>query len=143
MIRRHAARAVLLCEPDNRVLLLSYLFPHRAEPIWLLPGGGIEPDESAVDAVRREVEEETGLTARDVTGPIWRRQHTFRYNGDVYEQSETIFLVRTPLFDPSSRGNPAELEAEWFQGFKWWSVAELAASRERLVPASIARHVTL
>lgn len=30
---------------------------------WILPGGGVEPDENSIEAVRREIREETGLTA--------------------------------------------------------------------------------
>ncbi len=34
---------------------------HRGNRMWLPPGGHIEPDEDPIDAVQREVEEETGL----------------------------------------------------------------------------------
>ena len=51
---RVAAYAVI--EADGQVLL-----SHWAEGnLWTLPGGGIEPGEHPVDAVVREVHEETG-----------------------------------------------------------------------------------
>ena len=34
---------------------------HDGRDYWTLPGGGIEPDESAEQTVVREIEEETGL----------------------------------------------------------------------------------
>ena len=46
---------------DGRVLLVE-----RARPplgLWSLPGGHVEPGETAIDAARRELMEETGITA--------------------------------------------------------------------------------
>ncbi len=44
------------------------LFVQRGRPpaagLWSLPGGHIEPGELALDAVRRELREETGITAK-------------------------------------------------------------------------------
>jgi len=39
---------------------------HRKNGMWLPPGGHIEPDEDPVQAVLREVREETGVTAEVV-----------------------------------------------------------------------------
>ncbi|WP_006915226.1 NUDIX hydrolase [Salinisphaera shabanensis] len=47
-------------DSSSRVLLC-----HRTDmDAWNLPGGGVEPGEAPWDAVRREVEEEVGLTVR-------------------------------------------------------------------------------
>jgi ADP-ribose pyrophosphatase YjhB (NUDIX family) len=45
---------------DDALLLVRRDRP-PAEGLWSLPGGRVEPGEAVVDAVKREVEEETGL----------------------------------------------------------------------------------
>lgn len=52
---RMGAAAVILDE-DRRVLLVKHTYGRRN---WELPGGYVELDESAADAVVREVREET------------------------------------------------------------------------------------
>lgn len=51
---RYASRAVII--KDNKILL-----SHEAKnDLWMIPGGGLENDETARDAAIREVREETG-----------------------------------------------------------------------------------
>lgn len=60
MASRRAAR--LLCvDPDGCLLLMHWRDPVDGYQVWEPPGGGIEPGETADDAVRREWTEETGL----------------------------------------------------------------------------------
>jgi 8-oxo-dGTP diphosphatase len=52
-----------VCINDGTLLLIQRGQP-PAQGMWSLPGGRVEPGESAVDAVVREVREETGLDVR-------------------------------------------------------------------------------
>lgn len=54
---RLAAYAVVVDEQDR---LLLALWNEVAEPLWTLPGGGVDLHESIEDGVVREVREETG-----------------------------------------------------------------------------------
>eukprot|EP01043_Picozoa_sp_COSAG02_P005054 COSAG02_NODE_135_length_34565_cov_80.368856_8_plen_272_part_00 len=49
-------------DTDGRVLLTRRASRMRSFPgSWVMPGGGLDPDESMADAVAREVREETGI----------------------------------------------------------------------------------
>ena len=67
-IDRPGAYAVIPCSAG---LLMT--FQNEPEPEFQLPGGGIDPGESAIAALHREVYEETGWR---ITGP--RRLGAFR-----------------------------------------------------------------
>jgi 8-oxo-dGTP diphosphatase len=58
-VQRAGAYAVLA--HDDRILLTRLAYTK----VWTLPGGGIDHGEDPVDAVRREVHEETGLPLED------------------------------------------------------------------------------
>lgn len=53
--------AGILFSPDRTQVLL---IQRRDVPVWVLPGGGIEPEESPEEAAVREVLEETGLQVK-------------------------------------------------------------------------------
>jgi ADP-ribose pyrophosphatase YjhB (NUDIX family) len=50
-----------LIERDGAILLVEEQGPRDPEPAWMLPGGRVEVGETPVDALRRELAEETGL----------------------------------------------------------------------------------
>jgi 8-oxo-dGTP diphosphatase len=53
--------AGLVFSPDRLSILLIL---RRDVPVWVLPGGGIDPGEAPEQAVLREILEETGLTVK-------------------------------------------------------------------------------
>ena len=50
--------AAIILDGDRRVLLVKHTYGRRN---WELPGGEVEPTESAAEAMVREVREDTGL----------------------------------------------------------------------------------
>jgi 8-oxo-dGTP diphosphatase len=61
VVPRAAVSAAIFRE--GRVLLVKRGMPPMAD-LWSLPGGHIEPGETALDAIHRELREETAIAAR-------------------------------------------------------------------------------
>lgn len=139
---RYSVRAILLT-PNHDVLLMRIRPPDGQAPFWITPGGGMEPGETPETCLRRELGEELGLS--DFTaGPIvWRRHHTFDWADRRISQREEYRIVHVASFEPVMSD---AVEASTLDRFKWWSLAELFAAKERLTPLSLAnilhRYVT-
>lgn len=119
---RHAARAVLLTE-DREILLMHMKFPWQTDAVWILPGGGIEPGETAEQAVVREIFEETGATDLPIAGQLWHRE--FTVDAVATRMLQRYFLFHTPRFEPVA-SNLLGDEANWLQEYRWWSLEELS-----------------
>ncbi|MFF1649859.1 NUDIX domain-containing protein [Streptomyces sp. NPDC058240] len=59
-VQRLRVAAYAVCIRDERVLLTHFASPDGTDRYWSLPGGGIEHAEDPIDAVVREVSEESG-----------------------------------------------------------------------------------
>jgi 8-oxo-dGTP diphosphatase len=72
--RKAIGAAALIFDEQKRALLVRRNYSRHA---WVLPGGAVEAGESVVDAVVREVLEETGLVVEPerVTGIYHEPQH--------------------------------------------------------------------
>lgn len=58
---RIRVRACGICFDNNKVLLVNHSLYGSGNSFWSPPGGGVEFGEKAVEAVKREFKEETGL----------------------------------------------------------------------------------
>ena len=50
-----------LVRRDGQMLLVEEMEPADPGPTWMLPGGRVEPGETLIKALRRELAEETGM----------------------------------------------------------------------------------
>ncbi len=141
--RRTSARVVLLDE-TGAVLLLCGSDPLAgagAARWWFTVGGQVGDGESLGQAAARELAEETGLQVdpADLTGPIWRRDAVFDFNGAEIDSEEFFFVYRTRRFEPSTAGR-TELENSYIHGHRWCDpgdIVELAGSGETVYPLQL------
>jgi ADP-ribose pyrophosphatase YjhB (NUDIX family) len=72
---------------QHNVLLVRQYGPDGPDTAWALPGGRCHPGELAVEALAREVKEETGLTVSEILGIAYVAQldNPTRQRRDEYE----------------------------------------------------------
>ncbi|MFG2483349.1 NUDIX domain-containing protein [Streptomyces virginiae] len=136
-IIRTAAKAVVL--HDGRILLQRANW--EGQECYFLPGGGQHPGEALDATVRREVQEETGLTVT-VVRMLWLRE----YIGANHEHADTeasthrieaIFHC-TPSGDPGKLGGHAEDDLQ--TGLEWVELETVP--RLNLLPHTLRQPIT-
>jgi 8-oxo-dGTP pyrophosphatase MutT (NUDIX family) len=125
----------VLLNDKKELLLLRARDPGDRDkpPWWEIPGGGIDAGETSQAGAARELYEETGIRAE--VGPcIWRQHNVFDFAGLHFDQQEYIHVARC---DDDVEFRPTHLEwieAQAFEGHRWWTLDDLLASDEPVLP---------
>jgi 8-oxo-dGTP pyrophosphatase MutT (NUDIX family) len=117
-------RVTLLIVDGDKILLIHRL--RNGREYYIMPGGGVEEGETAVEAAHREAAEETGLTI-ELGEMLWERPFaTTVENGDVIKQMEYAYLITRfsgtlclsgPEFQRQSATNRYQLDWVPFSNF--------------------------
>lgn len=134
VLRRQAAR-VICTNPGNEVLLIRAADPADPgkEPWWELPGGGIDPGETAEQCCARELREEVGITDAVIGECVWTQHAQFTFAGWDFDQHERIH-VATCGGEASTATALEAFEAMAFRGWRFWPLADLLTDPSPTVP---------
>lgn len=119
---RSRVRTSVVCVHQNQLLAFQATDPATGAEYVFLPGGAIEPHETAPEAAERETLEETGFAVHVDADSCLDAEYEFTWNGDLYN-CLTLFYRET-LTSPFQQA--AINEPDYHKGIIWIPVAEIS-----------------
>lgn len=109
-IIHHPGSAVMMAVDDGRRVLLVRQFRLPAgKRLWELPAGRIDPGETALQAARRELREETGYSARN-----WTKLAAYWPSPGYVAEKMTLFLAEQLKAGVQQPMDDERIECRWF-----------------------------
>ncbi len=108
-IVRHPGSAVMMPVDENRILLVHQYRLPAEKMMWELPAGKIDEGETAFDAAKRELVEETGYSAG-----TWKELISFYPSPGFLQERMTIFLATDLIAGMATPMDDERIETKWF-----------------------------
>jgi ADP-ribose pyrophosphatase len=106
----HSGSAVMMAvDEKKRILLVRQFRLPAAKYLWELPAGRIDAGETALQAARRELKEETGYRAR-----AWKKMVSFYPSPGYVQEMMTIFLATGLTAGDAQPMDDERIETAWF-----------------------------
>ena len=102
------AVGVVVLDDEDRVLLVGQHRYTVDAMSWEIPEGGVPAGESALDGARRELREETGVTATD-----WRELGRLHLSNSVSDEAAVLFQARAAHHGEADPDGTEQLEVRW------------------------------
>ncbi len=140
---------VLFFNSKNQLLLMHVDDPKTRSAdgryhgsFWAPIGGGIKGQETARDAARREVFEETGIVLKEKElGPIvWKGEFDLILDGKMTHIKQ-IYLVAFTKQEKTSLANLTKAEKKVVQKLSWFSLKEIRESTEVIFPVVLSEYL--
>ncbi len=135
-IIRHRGSVVVLAVDDSVSppwVLLEKQYRYTADQyLWELPAGHIEPGEKAARAAKRELLEETGLTAKR-----WKRALKFYVSPGILDEIMEVFLASGLSQGKAAPEDDERIETKFFSLPQVLKMANMGKIRDAKTLASI------
>ncbi|MCZ8089367.1 NUDIX domain-containing protein [Flavobacterium sp.] len=130
-----AVDAVVFGYNDNelKVVLIQQKFG-TSHNFWALPGGLVQENETLIDAVKRELKEETNLTVNYL-------EQLYTFGDDLKRDSRNrvISIAYFALIDPTGLEIKADTDAENVHWFSIKEIPNLAFDHNKIINLAFAR----
>lgn len=130
-----AVDAVVFGYKDNelKVVLIQQKFG-TSQNFWALPGGLVQENETLIDAVKRELKEETNLTVNYL-------EQLYTFGDDIKRDSRNrvISIAYFALIDPTGLEIKADTDAENVHWFSIKEIPNLAFDHNEIIGLAFAR----
>ncbi len=106
----HAGSAVMMAvDAEKRILLVRQYRLPAGKNLWELPAGKIDAGETALQAAKRELIEETGYRAKK-----WKKLASFLPSPGYMEEKMTIYLAKDLEAGEAQPMDDERIEKKWF-----------------------------
>ena len=110
---KYTISAGLIFNDKNQILLIKHIPEFGSDYYWCLPWGTADENEGILDALIREIKEETNIDICDIGKPIYTVRHTNRkrkWHSDIYTYRIKNWNGDLEINDPDND----IIELKWF-----------------------------
>jgi 8-oxo-dGTP pyrophosphatase MutT (NUDIX family) len=122
--RDKSAGVIVFFRDDDGCRFLLLLSRLTKRPLWEFPKGGVDAGETLQQAALRELHEETGMAAEDISiVPGFEHREEYRFTSGKGD-ARTLVRKEVTYFLAEARGTDVELSAHEASQFSWLPLEE-------------------